>query len=301
MEDEGSLLHGRMARWANVVRSAAIVLAAVVATPRSATAAGPSFEVFAMDNGVGRGIWSAERQASTLREIGFDGISYAYTNPADLKAWLGELGKQHLKLYGIYFGAQLQGEKPLPEGIKEAAGLLRGTGAVLWLTIASPGRPGDFEALALQRVQEVADLAADAGLRVVIYPHFGYYVATAEHAFDLALRSGRANVGVTFNLCHELAAGNGGRVPDIIRRVAPSLAMVTINGASDRPGPGWDNFIKRLGDGDYDVARVLKALADVDYLGPVGIQFYGLKGDPRGNLESAIHAWRALTATASAP
>jgi hypothetical protein len=77
--------------------------------------------------------------------------------------------------------------------------------------------------------------------------------------------------------------------------------MVTINGASDRPGPGWDNFIKRLGDGDYDVARVLKAMADVDYLGPVGIQFYGLKGDPRETLESTIHVWRTLTTTAGTP
>ncbi|HXQ81957.1 MAG TPA: TIM barrel protein [Opitutaceae bacterium] len=277
------------------------MLALAVATTRFAKAAGPSFEVFAMDNGVGRGIWSPERQASALREIGFGGISYDYTNPADLKAWLAELSKRNLRLYGIYFGAQLQGEKPLPDGIEEAVQLLHGTDAVLWLTIGSPGHPGDYEAQALKRVQEVADLAAGARLRVVLYPHFNLYVATAEHAFDLAVRSGRANVGVTLNLCHELAAGNGGRIPDIIRRVAPSLAMVTICGASDKPGPGWDNYIKRLGDGDYDVAGVLRTLADVDYLGPVGIQFYGLKGDQRETLESTMHAWRALTATARAP
>jgi sugar phosphate isomerase/epimerase len=276
-----------------------IVIAVAVAMTRFANAAGPPHEIFAMDNGVGRDVWPPERQASTLSEFGFDGITNGNTNPADLKAWLAELGKR--ELYGIYFGVRLQGEKPLPDGIEEAVQILRGTGAVLWVTLASIGGPGDHEAQALKRVQEVADLAASAHLRVVLYPHFKLYVATAEHAFDVAMRSGRANVGVTFNLCHELAAGNGGRVLDIIRRVAPSLAMVTINGASDRPGPGWDNFIKRLGDGDYDVARVLKAMADVDYLGPVGIQFYGLKGDPRETLESTIHVWRTLTTTAGTP
>jgi sugar phosphate isomerase/epimerase len=262
--------------------------------PAVAQAAGPACELFAMDNGVGRGVWSPERQASTLREIGFDGISYNYTKPGDLKAWLAELGPRKLKLYGIYFGVQLQGEQPLPAGMAEAVQLLRGTGAVLWLTIPKPKLPGDYAALELKRVQEVADLAATARLRVVLYPHFGFHLATAERAFELAVRSGRTNVWVTFNVCHELAAGNGRRVAEIIRRVAPSLALVTINGATDRPGPGWDNYIKRLGEGDFDVAGVLQTLAEVKYRGPVGIQYYSLKGEPRENLEVSMRAWRAM-------
>lgn len=251
-----------------------------------------------MDNGVGRGAWSPEQQATTLREIGFDGISYNYTNPGDLKAWLAELGKRNLKLYGLYFGVQLQGASTLPAGLAEAVALLRGTGAVLWLTIPKPKVPGDYAALELQRVQEVADLAATARLRVVLYPHFGFHLATAERAFELAGRAGRANVGVTFNVCHELAAGNGRRVAEILRRVAPSLAMVTINGATDRPGPGWDNYIKRLGEGEFDVAGVLRTLAEVNYLGPVGIQYYSLKGEPRENLEASMRAWRSLGSAA---
>lgn len=269
------------------------------AAPLTALAAGPACEIFAMDNGVGRGTWSAERQASTLREIGFDGISYNYTNPGDLRVWLAELGKRNLKLYGIYFGMQLQGEKPLPVGMEEAVQLLRGTGAVLWLTIPKPKVPGDYTAQELKRVQEVADLAASARLRVILYPHFGFHLATVERAFDLVVRSGRANLGLTFNLCHELAAGNGRRVPEIIRHVAPALAMVTINGATDQPGAGWDNYIKRLGEGEYDVAAVLKTLAEVNYRGPVGIQYYSLKGEPRENLVGSMRAWRALGSAAN--
>ena len=266
-------------------------------------AAPSGLELFAMDNGVGRGSWAPARQAATLREIGFSGISYNYTNPADLKAWLAELSKRNLKLHGLYFSAQVEGETPFPAGLTEAMQLLRGSGAVLWLTIPLPGRPGDYEAQALTRIREVADMAASARLRVVLYPHLNFYMATAEHAFALASRSGRANIGVTVNLCHELAAGNGGRLPEVIRRVAPSLAMVSINGAAANLGPGWDSekYIKRLGEGDYDVTAVLQALAEVKYSGPVGVQYYALKGDHRENLEASMRAWRVLIGAVNAP
>ena len=292
----------RMARLISEARGLMITLVSVM-TIASAQAAAPSFEFFAMDNGVGRGVWSPERQATTLREIGFDGISYNYTNPSDLKAWLAELSKRNLKLYGLYFSAQLEGETPFPAGLAEAVQLLRGSGAVLWLTIPLPGRPGDYEAQALTRIREVADMAASVGLRVVLYPHLNLYVATAEHAFALASRSGRANIGVTVNLCHELAAGNGGRLPEVIRRVAPSLAMVSINGAAAKLGPGWDSekYIKRLGEGDYNVTSVLQALAEVRYSGPVGVQYYALKGDHRENLEASMRAWRVLIGAVNAP
>jgi sugar phosphate isomerase/epimerase len=277
-------------------RSLLIIFAAVAAMLPFAQATGPSFEIFAMDNGVGRGSWTPERQASTLRDIGFDGISYNYTTPADLKAWIAELAKRNLKLFGICFAVRLDGDNPFPAGVEEAVNLLRGTGAVLWVNIPSPESPGDYEAIALKRVQETADLAATMRLRVVLYPHRNQYVETAEHAFALVARSGRANVGVTVNLCHELGAGNGVRLPEIIRRVAPSLAMVSINGAAAKLGQGWDNqnYIKLLGTGDYDVAAILRTLAEVKYFGPIGVQYYALKGDPRENLEASMRAWRRL-------
>jgi hypothetical protein len=109
-------------------------------------------------------------------------------------------------------------------------------------------------------------------------------------------------VDVSVNLCHELGAGNGMRLPEIIRRVAPCLGLVSINGAAANLGQGWDNqnYIKLLGEGGDDVAAVLQVLADVRYFGPVGIQYYGLKGEPRGNLEASMKVWRAL-ASAVAP
>ena len=77
----------------------------------------------------------------------------------------------------------------------------------------------------------------------------------------------------------------------------------SINGAAANLGQGWDNqnYIKLLGDGGYDVATLLRALAEVRYIGPVGIQYYALKGDPRANLEVSMQAWRTLAGAAVRP
>lgn len=284
-------------RWApslSVFAALALGLGAV-----NVKAAPPAWEVFAMDNGVGRGTWSPARQASTLRTLGFSGISYNYTNPADLKGWLAETGAAGRRIYGLYFPVTLQAAKPFPPGIEEAVEALRGSGAVLWLTVQAPNRPGELDAEAIRAVQAAADLAAGAGLRVVLYPHKGFYLATAEQAFAWVLKTGRANVGLTVNLAHELAAGNGARLPEIIRHVAPCLQLVTLNGATDRPAADWSNYIKLLGEGDYDVPALLQTLTEVNYRGPIGIQFYNIKGDPEENLRTTMRAWTRLTGARS--
>jgi sugar phosphate isomerase/epimerase len=263
------------------------------------TAMSATWPFFAMDNGVGRGVWTPAQQASTLRELGFDGISYNYTNVADLKVWLAELRRQELKLYALYFPVALQGTAPLPDGFAEAVDLLRGSGTALWMLIPAKSRPAGYEAMAVERVREVADLAADAGLRVVLYPHVQCVPATAEEAFSLIEQAARANVALTVNLSHELAAGNGARLTEIVRHVAPRLAMVSINGAMDEPGPLWKNYIRVLGEGDHDVAGLLRTLRDVDYGGPVGLQSYGIEGEPRDNLAASMRAWKALTEESS--
>ncbi|MCU0785775.1 MAG: hypothetical protein MUF81_17375 [Verrucomicrobia bacterium] len=57
-------------------------------TVAGALAAAPvTPELFVFDNGVGRGQWTPEQQAATIKELGYAGISYNYTSPEDLVAW----------------------------------------------------------------------------------------------------------------------------------------------------------------------------------------------------------------------
>ena len=93
----------------------------------------------------------------------------------------------------------------------------------------------------------------------------------------------RKNVGVTITLCHELMGDQGPDLPRIVDEVAPHLFVVTINGADckEKGKPaGWDRLIQPLGQGNFDVYAFLKKLKAAGYTGPIGLQCYGLKGDP---------------------
>ncbi len=251
-------------------------------------------EFFPLDNGVGRGSWTPVQQADCVRELGFDGIGYNYTKPEDLDAWLKALSPRGLKLYSLYFGITLDQEDPYPAGLREALPLLNGRDTILWVTVAQPRGDGEWDSVAARRIDALAELAAQHGLRVAIYPHFGLYVATAEDALRVLSRVTRSNVGVTVNLCHELASGNGPRLQEVIAKAAPRLFLVTICGATDRKDDagGWSNYIQTLDLGDFDVFGMLTALRQAAYRGPVGLQCYGIKGDPKENLRRSMGAWR---------
>ncbi|MBI5091793.1 MAG: sugar phosphate isomerase/epimerase [Candidatus Hydrogenedentes bacterium] len=244
---------------------------------------------FVFDNGLGRGEWTPERQAKTVAELGYDGVGY--TGEEDLDERLAAFDKYHVKIFNLYVGCNLDNEPAFGEPLRAAIKRLRGTGVALWLTVQ--GRAGG-DSHAAQTVGEIADLAAASGLRVALYPHTGFYVATLDDALRIAGLAKRDNLGVTFNLCHELKAGNEKRFDELLERAAPRLFFVSINGA-DHEGD-WDKLIQPLGRGEVDVLRVLRKLRAVGYAGPIGLQCYAVKGDTLENLKHNIAEWRSLRA-----
>lgn len=279
---------------------AAALLASGVArgaAPASATpAAAEGFEFFPLDNGVGRGEWTPEKQAATVKELGFGGIGYNYTTPQALESWLKELRPRGLKLYSLYFGLILDKPDPYPAGLAQAIAMLKGSETIVWVMVPKTSLKGDVEGELVKRLRALADLSAASGLRVAIYPHFDCTVATAEQALGIAEKVDRKNVGVTVNLCHELAGGNGPRLAEIIKKAGPRLSLVSLCGASDKPGKLWDNYIQTLDRGDYDVYGMLQALRAAGYSGPMGLQCYSIKGDPRENLVKSMNAWKKYMA-----
>jgi sugar phosphate isomerase/epimerase len=247
----------------------------------------PVHPFFAFDNGVGRGQWSPAQQARALKELGYDGISYNET--IDLTNRLAASQAEGLKIFALYIHGFLDKPVRYEPGLTNAIRLLRGSDTMIWLTVREVRGPHDPEAVKL--VQEVADLAAEGGLRVALYPHKGFYVATTDDALRIRKGVARTNVGVTFNLSHEVMAGNAGRFEPILRACAPHLFLVSINGAS--PGTTIDETIKVLGEGTFDVRGFVDRLDQVGYRGPIGLQCFNLKGDPRENLKRSIATWRA--------
>jgi sugar phosphate isomerase/epimerase len=262
------------------------------ASPATAETQDP-WNFFAFDNGVGRGVWPAARQAETVKSLGYDGIHYNYTNPADFAEKIAACKAVDLPISAMYIYTFVN--KPgasYDPGIKEVIRMLKGSKTMIWLTLRD-GKRGAEDEMAASIVREIALLAKDSGLEVSIYPHAGFYVASAEEAVRVAKIAGMPNVGVSINLCHELFAGNSERLPEVVKTAAPLLNLVSINGASPIPAKGpkaWDTLA--LGSGTFDTLGFLRLVRDSGYRGLIGHQFYAVAGDDMLKLNTAIRTWK---------
>jgi sugar phosphate isomerase/epimerase len=235
-----------------------VALLAVAAFAPTVVAEGLSNPFFVTDNGLGSGAVSLETRAGIAKQIGFDGIQF--DGAKDISERLKVLDARGLKLLCLYVPGRIDGEKPSYDpGAAEAFRQLKGRDTVVWLTIA--GQAPNAEERAVQLVREVADLAAGAGLRVAVYPHYGMFVARVEDALRLVEEAGRTNVGIVFNLCHWLRSGDERNMVLRLQQAMPHLLVVTINGA-DHEG-GWDRLIQTLDRGSFDVFGFLKALVSM--------------------------------------
>jgi len=239
---------------------------------------------------------SPEQQAGFAREYGFDGTVFDHARqiPERLRA----LDEAHLQLFFLWLTVDIShGQINYEPGMESAIAALKGRGTVVWIAIQGGDAGGGTgaEERAIQAVNRISDLASQSNLRLALYPHYGFYLARFRDVVRLAERAGRSNVGVTFNLCHELRSGFDPEFPRLLDTAIPRLYGVTINGA-DRHGRDWDTLIQPLGRGDYDVTALVRSITRAGYRGPFGIQCYGLKGDPGVYLKQSMTAWRALSA-----
>jgi sugar phosphate isomerase/epimerase len=240
------------------------------------------------------------QQAGFALEYGFEGtvFDHALQMPERLRA----LGEAHLQLFFLWLTVDISsGQIKYEPGMEAAIEALQGRGTVVWVAVqgGDAGGGAGAEERAIQAVDRISDLASQSNLRVALYPHYGFYLARFRDVVRVAERVGRSNVGVTFNLCHELRSGLDPQFARLLDQAMPRLYGVTINGA-DRQGRDWNTLIQPLGRGDYDVTELVRTITKAGYRGPFGIQCYGLKGDPGVYLKQSMAAWRAISVRAAA-
>jgi sugar phosphate isomerase/epimerase len=242
---------------------------------------------------------SPQQQAALAREYGFAGtvFDHALQIPERLRA----LDDAHLQLFFLWLTVDIRhGQIKYEPGMEAAIEALQGRGTVVWVAIQGEdaGAGAESEERAIQAVDRISDLASQSNLRVALYPHYGFYLARFRDVVRIAQRVRRSNVGVTFNLCHELRSGFDPEFHQLLDQAIPLLYGVTVNGA-DQHGLDWSTLIQPLGRGDYDVTGLVRTIATAGYRGPFGIQCYGLKGDPGVYLKQSMAAWRAVSAHAA--
>lgn len=256
--------------------------------PLSLTAA--EWPFYAFDNGVGRGQWTPEQQANTLKELGYHGISYNYTNLKDLAAWQKAYSAAGLKIFGLYVHTFPDKAEPYPPALREAAAMLKGSDTVLWITFRETKEKKNWDEACAKIAREIGDFAASNGIRVAIYHHAGFYVATAADSARIAEKAAHPAVGPSVNLCHEFMTGHGKDVLETIKSLGAKSTRVSINGVNQAK----KEYVTTLDGGDFDLKAYLTALKASGYKGPVGLQCYNVKGDIRENLKKSIETWRTI-------
>jgi len=270
----------------------------VLAWSAAACAGAPPFFVF--DNGLhGQGLATIGAQLDLVKTTGFDGLSWRSDTPAQLAAVRDGARRRGLQVFAVYVNLDLRGGRLVPDPhVDDVLAVFRNTDTLLWPTLTSAefrnSDPAGDE-VAVAGLRDLAARCASNGLRIAVYPHVGMWLQRVEDAVRVVRKVDRPNVGLTFNLCHALMDGVEDRVPALLAAAAPHLFCVTLNGADSHPPQrGWPQLIQPLGRGSYDVGRVLKELAALGYHGPVGLQCYNIKGDPRVFLPASLAAWRQL-------
>jgi len=258
--------------------------------------------LFAMDTGTGSG--SPAEKAAMLKELGYTGTDFSALSSFgrtldQLPEYLSALDAKGLQLFAVYITLDMDGELICPAELQKAITVLKGRSTVIWLALRSKkfepaSEEGDRAAVLL--VRNTAELAAKQNLRIALYPHSHFYAERVEDNLRLVRLINLPNVGLTFNLCHWLRVENGENLKKILDKVKTDLFMVTINGADFSPGQdyGFDRLIKPLDTGNYDVFEFVQQVRNTGYRGPIGLQGYGIAGDPRTNLAGSMRAWQSL-------
>jgi sugar phosphate isomerase/epimerase len=245
--------------------------------------------LYVFDNGTGRGVLPIDEQVDLAKRAGYAGVFYSGTK--EIPQLIASHKARGMKILGIYTGMNLNDPQPSYDpGLPLAIRQLRGTGALITFTVN--GKAADADEKSVKVIAEVCDMAEAEGLKVAIYPHFGFHVATIEDALRIIEKAKRPNLGLVFNLCHWLRSGDEANLELRLKQAARHILMVSINGA-DRQGD-WDRLIQTLDRGEYDVKAFLARLKAAGYRGPFGLQCYNVKGDREENLARSMKAWRSF-------
>lgn len=244
----------------------------------------------AMHNALGTD--DIDRRIARAKKYGFDGVAWSLEELAKVRR---ACDAQRLDLWSAYATIDLSrkdGAMLLPA--KEAIKNLSGGPGMLWLAVqntklATGDKAGDERATkALTELLSVADIA---GVEIALYPHHGFWIQTMDDALRVSQSIRHPRLGVVFNLCHFLRNQETADPTAALKRAGSKLFAVTINGA-DSSSNNWQGLIQPLGAGDFDIKALLQTLDELQFLGPIGLQCYGINSPPSEHLPQSMQAWQ---------
>lgn len=253
---------------------------------------------FVFDNGL-TDIPTAEDQAKLLKELGYGGMCTRPQHATD--ELFAAFDKQGLRIWASYLVLPAQQSVTMvPPKIKQHIQKIGEHKSLVWLSLTNE-KASDEDAVAV--IREVCDLAHDHGLEVVLYPHVKFKTNTLKTCERLRQAVNRANLGLSFTLCHFLAQNEMSTLEAILRMAAPHLKLVQLSGADaiPQPTPDWKALIQPLGQGSFDVGRIFRCLDEIGYQGPVNLQCYKVPLPAKEHLSMSMQAWKVYQRSSKRP
>ena len=236
-------------------------------------------------------------QIISLDGLGFDGFAMQLSRPQELKKLAAyRAARPDFPLLAGYVVFDLKNPKKIPPAhLDRVIARLAELKAPLWIIVnGEKDRRADVIAV----LRDTADRCDKAGVQPVLYPHAGSTFESAEEGLEILKELDLPKMKLTLHLCHELRAGNGDRLDEIAKKVSPYLVLASISGANaemyEPRTRDWSDAIKPLGEGDYDAARLLRALAAVDFTGPIILHTFGLQGKPASHYKRSAKVYREM-------
>lgn len=163
--------------------------------------------------------------------------------------------------------------------------------APLWVIVKNAGNSAQVDTLLL----DMARSSASYGVPVVLYPHWDTDIEDAQQAAERIATIGHANLHTSLHSCHEIRAGNQDDLPAVVSKHVHATRLVTIAGAdsnaySGPPPAPWDDAIRPLDRGAFDLTPFLRALETGGYDGPIVLHTWGLANDPN-HLERSLRRY----------
>ncbi len=223
---------------------------------------------------------TAEQKVNKLKNLGLKGIVFQVSNNqlSLIDAYKNTTAVKNgsFAIYTIYQFIDLN--QPVDyTAIQSIYRKIAGTNTLFQIIF----RQQATDAYLKEVIGKIADIAQTYAKELVIYPHDHTRIQSADEALAVINQVNKPNIFLALHLCHELRAGNGATIAQVVARVAPYIKVVTMSGAtlseSGTTGIGWADVIKPMNAGTYDVAPFYAALHQANYTGPIGIHSFGIK------------------------
>ncbi len=225
-------------------------------------------------------------KANLVSDAGFNGLMCEDAS-SSLKEMATALHARKNGLIGIWRNAK--------DDIAGDHIILDTAGPFVFMFVPKGFYNNDAEAAAAIAV--IADRIAPSGRKIAIYPHAPDYVSNSLDAAKIAKLAKRANVGISFNLCHELMYCNvnhlafAPRLDSLVKNSMPYIFTASISGG-DSVGDNWGVLIRPLGEGTFNLFPVVQTLMDHNFKGPFLLQAFGINQDAKTHLAKSMIVWK---------